>query len=134
MALFEQIAVTSPTQAIFTDSTALVDGQTDTALPVQGSTVGLVFPSGGWVVALTAALSAATGAGALSVDVKVGSTQKGIDMSIDVTDTAKTKTFGDNAYRFNAGDKITATYTSGTLTTNGNITVGIFVVLDDLRG
>lgn len=131
---FELIGVTHPTLAIFTDSTALVDGQTDTALPIQGSTVGLVFPSGGWVIGLSAALSAATGAGALSVDVKVGSTQKGIDMSIDVTDTAKYATYAKDAYRFNAGDKITATYTSGTLTTNGNITVGIFVVLDNLRG
>ena len=126
---FERIGVASPTLQWVIDPVALVDSQTDTALTVSG----IAYPFSGWVLGYTAILSAAVGAGALSIDLKFGATQQSIDTAIGVADTVVSATFGKGAYRFTAGQLVNVSYTSGVLTTNGNITVVLLVVLDDAR-
>jgi hypothetical protein len=112
----------------------LVDGQTDTALPSFGGGLGYAMPSAGSVVGIAATLDAATGADStLSLDVKIGATQKSIDKAIGTAATSVSQKFAPDTHRFAAGDLIGVTYTSNTLTTNGDISVTLIVVLDDIR-
>lgn len=111
----------------------LVDGQADTVLPSFGGGLGYTMPSAGSIVGISATVDAATGAGELSVDVKLGATQQSIDLAIGVADTAVSERFKAGTYQFAANTLIGVTYTSGTLTTNGDISVTLFVALDDIR-
>lgn len=107
----------------------LVDGQTDAAVPGVGTT-DYVLPFGGWLVGLGVSLSAAVGAGALSFDAKIGSTQQEVNLALGTADTEASVALAKEAYRFEAGDKLSVTYTSGTLTTNPNASAVLLVVLD----
>ena len=109
---------------------SLVDGQTDTALPSFGGGVGYCAPARGWVKALSVTNDDAQGAGALTFDVKIGSTQQEINLSSGVADTAVYEKFRDGEYPFAAGDTIGVTYTSGTLTDNGDVSAVLFITLD----
>lgn len=124
MALFEQIGVSQPTVLHAFGPTALVDGQTDV---VVGTAI--VLPFDAWVMGAGASLSAATGGGTLSVDLRIGATQQGIDTAIATADTVGLIKYRREAYWVPAGTLIVPTYTSGTLTTNGNLTVALLIVL-----
>jgi hypothetical protein len=107
----------------------LVDGQTDTVLPSFGGGVAYVAPVAGWLRALSVSNDDAQGAGALTFDVKIGSTQQEINLSSGVADTGVQQVFGDEQYPFAAGAAIGVTYTSGTLTDNGDVSALLIVTL-----
>ncbi len=121
----ERIAVTHPTLALTFAATTLVDTQTDA---VVGAPVNL--PYSGYLVAASARLSQAVGAGALSFDLKLGITQQDINTAIGTAETAKSVEYPRELYRFTAGQDIQPTYTSGALTNNGTLTITLLVVLD----
>ena len=107
----------------------LVDGQTDTALPSFGGGVAYAAPVAGWVKSLSVTNDDAQGGGALTFDVKIGSTQQEINLSSGVSDTAVQQVFADGQYPFAAGAAIGVTYTSGTLTDNGDVSALLIVTL-----
>ncbi len=117
----------SPAQ--YTYGANLADSQTDTVLPTPAGGVGHVMPTRGWVKALCATNDDAQGGGALSFDVKIGSTQQGIDLASAITDTAVYRVFRDEQYPFAAGAVLGATYTSEALDDEGDVQVDIHVVL-----
>lgn len=134
MAQFEKIATTYQLQKYSFGLAPLVDGQTDAALTYDGvSAVKPVMPWAGSIVAISANASAAAGAGAISFDALVNSTQQAIDLSLATDGTTTYDTYAEGTYRFAAGDVLGASYTSGTLTTNGNVSVDIWVLFESVR-
>lgn len=129
--IYTRNGVTHPLVMMEVNLSPLVDGQTDAAIATSGAANGFAFPFSGSLHSMTATLSAAVGAGALSIDVKIGSTQQGIDTAIGVADTVVSAIYPRGVYTFAANQLIIPTYTSGTLTTNGNITVRLWVLLDN---
>lgn len=135
MAQFEKIATTYLIQSYVFHLSPLVDGQTDAALTYAGPVAAITpkMPWAGSVIAIEADLSAAVGAGVLSFDVAIATVQQGIDTVIPVDATRVRGTYREGTYRFAAGDALIASYTSGTLTTNGNCTVYVYVLFEDVR-
>ena len=95
----------------------VVDGQTDAALTYAGPVAAITpkMPWAGSVIAIEADMSAA------------------IDLTIAVDGTRVKGEYREGTYRFAEGDALVATYTSGTLTTNGNVTVYIYVLFENVR-
>lgn len=113
----------------------VVDGQTDAALTYAGPVAAITpkMPWAGSVIAIEADMSAAVGAGALSFDVAIATVQQDIDLTIAVDGTRVKGEYREGTYRFAEGDALVATYTSGTLTTNGNVTVYVYVLFENVR-
>lgn len=129
--IYTRSGVTHPLVMLEVNLALLVDSQTDVAIATGGAANGFAFPFAGSLHSMTATLSAAVGAGVLSVDVKIGSTQQGIDTVIGVAETVKSAIYPRGLYTFAANQLIIPTYTAGVLTTNGGITVRLWVLLDD---
>ena len=91
------------------------------------------MPWAGSIVAISANASAAAGAGAISFDALIGATQQSIDLSLATDATTAYDTYREGTYPFVAGSVLGASYTSGTLTTNGNVSVDIWVLFQDVR-
>ncbi len=110
----EPIAVGYPLVTLPFVETDFGATQTDTAIPVAGSTVtGYAALLDGWVVGFAAKLSAAAAAGALSLDVAIAGVQQGIDSSIATAETTEyTQRFNVGDYPFSAGDVLGMSYTS----------------------
>lgn len=134
MAEFQKIAPQYQLQRYSFGLAPLVDGQTDAALTYDGvSTVKPVMPWAGSIVAISANASAAAGAGAISFDALIGATQQSIDLSLATDATTAYDTYREGTYPFVAGSVLGASYTSGTLTTNGNVSVDIWVLFQNVR-
>lgn len=135
MAQFEKIATTYLIQSYVFHLSPVVDGQTDIALTYAGPVAAITpkMPWAGSVIAIEADLSAAVGAGALSFDAVIATVQQEINLTVAVDGTRVKGTYREGTYRFAAGDALVASYTAGTLTTNPNVTVYVYVLFEDVR-
>lgn len=123
--------VTHPDLALAFAVDNLANSATDVALAALLTSTKFVFPFGGWIVGLGINLSAAIVSGVLSYDIVIGTTQQEINTVQDVAATYHNWIAPKEYYRFNAGDKLGVSYTSGTLgVATVDATALLLVVLD----
>ena len=135
--LQEHIAVKNPVVMLggFYD-TDVAASQTDAQLKVAGSASGegIVMPRAGYVIGLTASLSAAATAGSLTIGVSIDGTES--------TTTTQTVTTGQEVralfdtgrnIRFSAGQQIVVEITTGATGdgTTADLDAQVWVVLED---
>jgi len=135
MAQWRELATTYQVDKYAFHLSPVVDDAADAALTYAGPVAAITpkMPWAGSVIAIEAELSAAVGAGTLSFDVAIAGTQKSIDLVIPVDATRVKGEYREGTYRFAEGDALIASYSAGTLTTNGNVTVYVYVLFEDVR-
>lgn len=112
----------------------LANSATDVALAALLTSTKFALPFGGWIVGLSVRLSAAIVSGVLSYDIVLGTTQQGIDTVQDVAATYHIYKPARELYRFDAGQHIGVSYTSGALGVATIDALATLLVMLDLNG
>lgn len=117
--------------ALVFGDTDVAASQTDVQLLTPGGGAGYTMPFAGEVVAVTRHLSAAAGAGSMTLGATIGGTEIAASASTVTTQTASSTTLPRGAAPFAAGAELGAEITtSGTWdATTTDLTVVVFVLL-----
>ncbi len=113
----------------------LVDSQEDQPLTYGGPVAAILptMPYDGSIVGIGVDASAAASSGVSSFDAVVATVQQGADVSLAAAATRAFGAFREGTYKFNAGDALGASYTSGALGTNANVQVYVYVLYEKAR-